>query len=978
MGKDSTWNSFKNPAKWLKISSESLVYFVVFFLFPLGLLSSVFLMVLGRYRQENQDFRNELSPGFVRTKDLDVGETIYIKGENGELSPVKIESIKKTFGDFKVYNLTVKEGNPTYFADDFAVHNKGSDDRRVFIRDTHLSGEKVWYGGVGGTGCSPQPGTNKAGWSVYLLNGLKVNGGLQSGCNSDNTVPRFSNNLSSPVSLSVPPGWECTGWTNYDAGASGSECQNVPIGSDQGLYFDIRKVVRGRITMADSGDPVSGAVVRVYNDQGNSVPVTTGNNGYFRSVGFINRFASVYAVRVEAIPSVPGASWLTSANGWSWNHLKNPNVGTLPWADEAPGYPSYEGQRLEVTDCSGPDSSGVAGRCNFEVNGQPPVCVPSNLGTGEVFCSEETFGLVETTNSTYIDTCINADQNSIKCEYSCDDNYVRVNGECVPASGICIDLPQNAEFCSEEEETQLTVDEPARYAPECDGAFNNGIKCEFDCSQGYVWEASLQQCVPAQCSPVPPEAGGEYCPNETIGLSENAQAVHIAACGVQNPAVKCEYVCREGYFWYQNVPQGVSECRECWDDSGAPPFALNQMEAGQVFNVEEDIQISWKLNFDRVGFDDAFDFVVQLKPTNSSIWQNIGAYDSSSACVNMTGLSASTNTAPYVGSSGGYSIYSCAFDSGVLNVGQEYDVRVSVLPASQGGICPARSASSSVIVSVPAWFQVQSGNVHTNDQDLSNNLDLAIYTAIPLTCGTTFANCAPYFYADPAGSASGLLSYNTGALSVPDGSAFGVGRLVSRGTLNAREFRAGRHPVFSGSAFNFGYAYWRDKLSAVSQNWSPGQGPVDGYNKTTDATGLVQIGGGTWNGISGKKIVVLHDGDVNIVGDVVLGSDSALLVVASGEIRVNPAVRNLDGVFIAPSIVTESVTSGDDQQLKVYGSFIGYEEISLGRDLGSEQVVSQNAGSAAEVFRYNPGLVENLRSMEELNSFNYIFREVAP
>jgi len=60
---------------------------------------------------------------FVPVKDLQVGDWVFVKSGEGELLPVRISNLEYKEEPVEVYNLSV-EGEQTFFANDFAVHNK--------------------------------------------------------------------------------------------------------------------------------------------------------------------------------------------------------------------------------------------------------------------------------------------------------------------------------------------------------------------------------------------------------------------------------------------------------------------------------------------------------------------------------------------------------------------------------------------------------------------------------------------------------------------------------------------------------------------------------------------------------------------------------------------------------------------------------------------------------------------------------------
>lgn len=67
----------------------------------------------------------EEEASFIPVNDLKIGDWVFIKGDEENLVPEKITKHEWVEGPIEVYNLTV-EGDETYFANNFAVHNKGA------------------------------------------------------------------------------------------------------------------------------------------------------------------------------------------------------------------------------------------------------------------------------------------------------------------------------------------------------------------------------------------------------------------------------------------------------------------------------------------------------------------------------------------------------------------------------------------------------------------------------------------------------------------------------------------------------------------------------------------------------------------------------------------------------------------------------------------------------------------------------------
>ena len=66
----------------------------------------------------------EEDASFIPVNDLKIGDWVFVKGDEENLVPEQITKLEWIEGPIEVYNLTV-EGEETFFANNFAVHNKG-------------------------------------------------------------------------------------------------------------------------------------------------------------------------------------------------------------------------------------------------------------------------------------------------------------------------------------------------------------------------------------------------------------------------------------------------------------------------------------------------------------------------------------------------------------------------------------------------------------------------------------------------------------------------------------------------------------------------------------------------------------------------------------------------------------------------------------------------------------------------------------
>jgi len=147
-----------------------------------------------------------------------------------------------------------------------------------------------------------------------------------------------------------------------------------------------------------------------------------------------------------------------------------------------------------------------------------------------------------------------------------------------------------------------------------------------------------------------------------------------------------------------------------------------------------------------------------------------------------------------------------------------------------------------------------------------------------------------------------------------------------------------------------------DEMPAISYN-----GGVNGYQikkRTGDAT----LGSLTLSGT--QKLIILVDGNLTVTGNVVVPSGAFLAVIAKGNITFNsnPSLTMAQGWFVAENInvpchdvnVAIPGCDKDDSQFVGEGSFVGWSNISLGRDMNTG-----NNDNPSEKFVYRPDFVLN-------------------
>ena len=242
------------------------------------------------------------------------------------------------------------------------------------------------------------------------------------------------------------------------------------------------------------------------------------------------------------------------------------------------------------------------------------------------------------------------------------------------------------------------------------------------------------------------------------------------------------------------------------------------------------------------------------------------------------------------------------------------------------------------------WFQVDGGNIHADGGNVS--------VEIPSTC---VGACDPYLIT----GTSGLVSYTAG-LSLGD---FDVENINETGD----EWRS--QTDYQGDRTDYGYfARILADDPVETEIWSGSEPVEDGVFL---GEGVTQTTGGDWDITGGQKSVILVPNDVVIENNINVADGSFLAIISSGNITVDDAVTNLEGVYLADGLIN-SCEASSSVQLQAEGIFVGWTGINLCRDYGDDT----NNTSPVEVFVYRPDL--------QVNAYNYLLRsdynwqEVAP
>ena len=268
------------------------------------------------------------------------------------------------------------------------------------------------------------------------------------------------------------------------------------------------------------------------------------------------------------------------------------------------------------------------------------------------------------------------------------------------------------------------------------------------------------------------------------------------------------------------------------------------------------------------------------------------------------------------------------------------------------------------------WFQVAGGGIYAN-----GNISLTIPGTCQLaenqaTCNDFTAGGTAYTPLVVAGSGgtAGTVYYD-GTVDLGGGGVAASNAVVSAAGFNAASSYSDRDQ---------GFEYFRLQSAQYSNSratdWDGSGKPSGAGNNLYISTvvGTLALNSAIDPAVD-ETFVIFHDGDVSITGNITVPQGAYLAVIASGSIRVDAAVTEAQGVYIANGNF-EVLSTGDtatEQRFTGEGTFVGLAGVSLLRDRGVT-----NNGESSEYFIFRPDFVINATFGLKLPS--YVWREVAP
>jgi cysteine-rich repeat protein len=157
--------------------------------------------------------------------------------------------------------------------------------------------------------------------------------------------------------------------------------------------------------------------------------------------------------------------------------------------------------------------------------------VPKNAA----LCANDDADLATNTVRTLTDQCTDA-----KCEYTCNDGFVKYKNTCVGCTGT---TPSNAQMCSSDDQG-LTANVAKTVKSSC----TDKTKCEYTCNPGFAKDPKTQNCV-YPCLNAQSSSKATICPGDDQGVGVIAITSTVKKFGSQcTDKTKCEFICKEDYM----------------------------------------------------------------------------------------------------------------------------------------------------------------------------------------------------------------------------------------------------------------------------------------------------------------------------------------------------------------------------------------------------------------------------------------------
>jgi len=270
-------------------------------------------------------------------------------------------------------------------------------------------------------------------------------------------------------------------------------------------------------------------------------------------------------------------------------------------------------------------------------------------------------------------------------------------------------------------------------------------------------------------------------------------------------------------------------------------------------------------------------------------------------------------------------------------------------PCTKTGVAPGTTGLNFYLSSNKAmWWQAEGGVVYAG----GSNSNPSIRSTIPASILTNNY----LILASTGGSAAAVLRASG---NVPS---------TGTGTVNANGWSA--KTTYKGKRTD--YSYFKNEMgltttseSLLNLDTKPANGP-DFHYMNGDANM-----GSAWSVGATEKYVIFVNGDLDINANITVAPGGFAAFIVKGNINVDPAVTNIQGLFVTDQNFNTETNGTLDTQLTIEGSVVAWVDVNLARDL-----VANNSNSPAEKFVYRPDLLISMP--DEMKSFVMQWSEVVP
>jgi len=553
--------------------------------------------------------------------------------------------------------------------------------------------------------------------------------------------------------------------------------------------------------------------------------------------------------------------------------------------------------------------------------------------------------------------CGGLGQPACDCGIRCVNLY---GGACVQLGGGCSAVCNSIDDAVQSSSCALAC-VPSCSAPYC--GQSNG--CGGSCSSADVgnWGA--------------PSCGGCYNPGGCSWIQEQQDCTQTDPCGNVNSYTQAcsNWNCNEcGPFGYRgcgdyyqtfNCSGPISGCDECgpnygpWGACTAPTFSRSRTLTwdcqGDTINTEACYGTVYGTFFDASIVSDCATY--SLQPAIAGVDVTVTAQ------VNHTTAYPTTTD-----SSGNYNrstlpvpdTYDLTYDLGTQADNYIIDPPKLLCDGALTGISLTAQGQTlrrrvGLWKIYGGWFQVHGADVYA---------DAGITIDIPATCTQveyidachTEGGNTPLIVPNADGS-TGVAFHRSGDLEVGEAS----NAVVSSNNWQANSGYFGRR---------YDYDFFNIQTADLDRGTWDGTGvPSGSADDIYTSSGSITT---SFDLAVGDTVVILHDGDLTIDGNMDVPVGAFLAIISSGSITFDSSTTSVEGVFIADSLSWPS--TGDEvteQRFIGEGTFVGWDGISLERDRGT-----LNNEAPTEEFIFRPDFVIN--APVGIRTPQITWQEVAP